>query len=187
MADRTGPSPSTSLRAGWAPVGSAAHRVTFGSMGEEVGLGCSPPLAGQLASWSPPRTKTSADPSGEKVSWVSSWPSSSVNWVTCRGVKSGPSATKMLRTPRTMRTQAIRSVVRALTRPSTKGKAVACSTVKPGAAARAGVGRVAVPRPAASRASPAAAAQNVRFIIASPVFGASLWDEGGGGKARRAP
>jgi hypothetical protein len=85
LAEIAGASPSTIFAAGFAPVGSASQRVTFGSEGSDVGSGCRLPLAGQLASWSPPRTKISVEPSSEKVSWVNSWPSSALNCVTCRG------------------------------------------------------------------------------------------------------
>ena len=107
------------------PAGSAVHSITFGSTGLDVGSGCRPPFAGQLASWSPPRTNTRIEPSADSVTCVNSWPSSSVNRVTCRGTKPGPSATQTLRTPPTIRTQAIRSAARALVSSLTNGNDMA--------------------------------------------------------------
>ena len=103
-----GSSPSVNF-IGSPPAVSAVQIVTFGSAGSLAGFGSRPPAAGQLPSWSPPRTHIRRAPSGEKARPVSSWPSSAVLRVTWRGLNKGPLATQTLRTPRMLCTQAITS------------------------------------------------------------------------------
>src|ERR1700677_2538723 len=118
-----GECPSSILR-GSPPLNSIAQTACVAPAGLLVGFGDCP-----AEFFSPPRVYTTVSPSSEKLTWLSSCPSSCKYEVSRRASHFGASATQMLRLPLSSSVQAIRFAFFAATRSAANGAERSCSSV----------------------------------------------------------